>query len=142
MRSITVTLHCDWPGCDVAMPESVADGLIVERTLTIDKTGPRIFALCKSDNDALDEVLNPLLAKGLKAEAAAPKKKDPSSSSSSSAVSANVSAETCRVPTCGRPFKSRAGLGQHVIRSHDYTSLAEYDAEYVNPADAHPTSSG
>jgi hypothetical protein len=137
MRSITVTIHCDWPGCDFAVAETDAAGLIVERPISVDKKDPRIVALCKSDNDRLDEILLPLLAKALKAEAIAkPGRKTPAGAGTGSATPAsgtNVSDEpsvVCRVDGCQRPFAGRAGLAQHVTRTHDYASLAEYDMQY------------
>ncbi len=139
MRTIDVTIHCDWPGCDFAVAEAASVGLIFERPLAIDGKAEKVFALCKVDNDRFDEILNPLLAKALKSEAKNPRpKRSPSSPAAAGAdgSGANVSAETlCRVPGCSSPpLKSRAGLGQHVIRTHGYASLADYDTEYINPA--------
>jgi hypothetical protein len=139
MRTIDVTIHCDWPGCDFAVSESASVGLIFERPISIDGKAEKVFALCKVDNDRFDEILNPLLAKALKSEAKNPRPKRPSSSPAAAgdgSSNGNVSAETlCRVPGCSSPpLKSRAGLGQHVIRTHGYASLADYDTEYINPA--------
>jgi len=134
MRTIDVTIHCDWPGCDFAIAEAASVGLIFERPLAIDGKAEKIFALCKIDNDRFDEILNPLLAKALKSEAKNPRPKKPSSSPAADGTSTNVSDVRCLVTGCDRPpLKSRAGLGQHVIRSHGYASLADYDTEYVTP---------
>lgn len=139
MRTIDVTIHCDWPGCDFAVAEAAAEGLIFERPISIDRKAEKTMALCKVDNDKFDEIVNPLLAKALKSEAKNPRPKRPSSSPAAAGdggSSANVSAETrCLVPGCSSPpLKSRAGLGQHVIRTHGYASLADYDDTYSTPA--------
>ena len=131
MRFVIVTIGCDWPGCDVVAPEG--DDAIAERTITM-STGnlgrpatPKTFAVCKPHRDHLDEILNPLLAKALKAEAVA----KPSSNGSVSSPAAVDKSVVCRVPDCGRPFRGRNGLAQHVIRTHKYTSLSDYETEYV-----------
>ena len=138
MRTIDVTLHCDWPGCDFAVSETASVGLIFERPLSIDGKAEKTFALCKVDNDRFDEIINPLLAKALKSEAknAKPKKQSSSPAAAgaggSSTNVSDVATEICQVASCGRPFKSRAGLGQHVIRTHNYPSLVAYDTEFEN----------
>ena len=137
MRSITVTIHCDWPGCDVTATE--AEELITERTLTVGERGaPKLFAVCKSHNDQLDEVLNPLLAKAIKAEALAvkPKKLPSSPPATGNPVLDDLSRMVfCQVPDCGRSFASNVGMAQHVTRTHDFESLASY---YMQ----HPPTSG
>lgn len=123
MRFVIVNIGCDWPGCSNVYPEG--DDGIVEKTLTLGTVGragtPKTFAICKPHNDQLDEILNPLLAKALKSEAVA-------RPSSTAVADKGV---VCRVPDCGRPFRSRVGLAQHVTRTHDYPSLSDYETEYV-----------
>ena len=146
MRTIDVTIHCDWPGCDFAVAEAAAVGLIFERPISIDRKAEKTFALCKVDNDRFDEILAPLLAKALKSEAigAKPGKKQPSSPGagpSGGNVSDVPGDIPCLVPGCQRPpLKSRVGLAQHVTRTHGYASLAEYDQEYVTATP--PSTSG
>jgi hypothetical protein len=124
MRFVIVNIGCDWPGCSNVYPEG--DDAIVERTLTLGTVGragtPKTFALCKTHRDELDEILNPLMAKALKAEAVAKPTVGPA---------ATDKTVMCQVPDCGRPFRSRVGLAQHVTRTHGYPSLSDYETEYV-----------
>jgi len=135
MRTIDVTIHCDWPGCDFAVSEAASVGLIFERPISIDGKAEKTFALCKVDNDKFDEVLSPLLAKALKSEAknGRPGKK-PAGAAASSANVSDVGEIRCQVPGCTRPpLKNRVGMAQHVTRSHDFESLAAYEAQYPTP---------
>lgn len=157
-RFITVHLECDWPDCGTVDIEG--EGTVGLRRLSLDGKQEKEFVICKTHGDVLDEILLPLLQKGIKVPA--PSKKSTRSSSGSGAGSgtgsndvpaaaAGGSAETsagtvagkghkseffdCRVPECGRTLHNRTGLAQHVIRTHGFASLIDYE-------NTHPASTG
>jgi len=138
-RFITVYLQCDWSECTVEAPE--ADGLVVERTLSIDGKQPRQFLLCKTHLDGLDEILTPLMQKGVKVEQ--PKRSTRSSAGNGSGPSPSVvpgesrndeDKIDCQVDGCDRighrGLTNRTGMAQHTIRGHGYANLAAYEAEF------------
>jgi len=112
-RFITVTVGCDWADCDTTGTEG--DGTVFERTVALDGKPPKAFLVCEKHSQAVDDVVLPLMAVGIKVEA---KKSTPSLG-------------TIECKECGRTdIKNKAGLAQHVIRSHDFESLAEYEAKH------------
>lgn len=127
MRFVTVHLQCDWPGCSVEAPEG--DDSIGEKTLAVDLKAARTFVLCKPHQDTLDEVLLPLMQKALKSEApSAPRKYTKRVGGGAMPVEGGLD---CLVEGCGRHFDTNIGLGQHAIRTHGFTNLADYRAKYV-----------
>jgi hypothetical protein len=131
-RFVTVNVQCDWSICDAIAAEG--DGTIVEKTVSIDGKQPKAFLLCKTHLDDFERIVLPLMAAGIKVEL--PKKQKGSGTSTvaspgaSSAGAEDGAFGECRVPDCGRPVKNRAGLAQHVIRTHGFEDLAAYEAMY------------
>lgn len=133
-RFVTVYLQCDAPDCDAAAEEG--SGLVFERTITMDKAPAKAFLVCKPHSDALDEVLVPLLQKGIKVDQAPAKKKTggtPAASASGDPGAGTGNghpAESfeCQHDGCGRVLKNRTGMAQHAIRTHGYDDLASYEA--------------
>lgn len=138
-RFITVTVACDWGDCDVHAAED--DGRVISRTLSIDGKQAREFLLCKPHLDVLDEILLPLMQKGVKAEVPTNgrSRKPAGSGSGPRSTPAPVPGTTegdslvCKVEDCdrhGRPLHNRTGMAQHVIRAHGYADLATYENDF------------
>lgn len=137
-RFITVTVQCDWGQCDTQGIEG--EGTVVEKTLSIDNKQARVFLLCKNHLDQFEEVVLPLMAAGIKVEApvAVGKKKAASpaaapASGTSTVVRTSDEEYHCQVDDCGRTLKNRTGMAQHVIRSHGFESMADYEERYPSP---------
>ena len=125
-RFINVTLGCDWPECTAAGAEG--EDLVVEKTLSIDNKPGRVFLICKSHLDMLEETVLPLMQAGSKAEA--PKRRSPSTTAPAPVPTVDV-VTGVECMACGRTdIKNRAGMAQHVIRSHNFENLAAYEAAY------------
>ena len=58
-RYITVTVGCDWDGCDQLATED--EGTITPMAVAIDGKQGREFLLCKAHRDTVDEMLLPLM---------------------------------------------------------------------------------
>jgi len=145
-RFITVNVQCDRDGCGVVAPEG--EGIVVEKTLSVDGKQGRAFLLCKQHLDEFEEFVLPLMQAGVKVEngntgGRSKGSKSSRTSTGTSSVSASSAAEdddggahpslVCKVPDCdrdGRPLTNRTGMAQHVIRSHGYTDLAAYELQY------------
>jgi hypothetical protein len=111
-RFITVTVGCDWDDCTTQGVEG--DGTVFERTIAVDSKPAKAFLLCEKHSQGLDDVVLPLMAKGIKVE-----------------QKSAVAAGTIECKECGRTdIKNKAGLAQHVIRSHEFENLAAYEAKY------------
>jgi hypothetical protein len=144
-RFITVTVACDRDDCTITGAEG--DGTVIERTLAIDGKQARAFLLCKQHLEDLDEILLPLMQAGVKVEEPTKKKRSPggtgSNGSGTAAVGPAAGPEGARDPSttidclitgCKRTgsngLHNRTGMAQHVIRTHNYESLAAYEAEF------------
>jgi len=140
-RIITVISQCDWEDCFVEGAEG--DGTVVEKTVAIDGKQPKAFLVCKQHLEHLDEILLPLLAKGIKVEAAKKQRSTGGNGSGTSPSPAVAGPEGARDPSetidclitgCKRTgangLHNRTGMAQHVIRTHHYASLAAYEAEF------------
>jgi hypothetical protein len=148
-RFVTVYVQCDWEGCDTRGLEG--DDTVIEKTVTLDKGPAKAFLLCEKHNEAFADVLMPLMAAGIKVEpsAGAAGKKGRKNGSGTSAVAGGAAAEgadgsgsstsgnghkeetfECQVPDCGRTISKRTGMAQHVTRTHNYDSLADYELQY------------
>jgi hypothetical protein len=142
MRYVTVHLRCDKNDCPVVGEEG--DGTVVEKTLSIDGKRGKTFLLCKEHVDELDEILLPLMAKGVAVEVPTKGKRSAGNGSGTSAGSGAEGSSSsplphdadvpekmrCKVPDCLRPMKNRAGAAQHVIRTHGYANLDAYEDEF------------
>lgn len=121
-RFITVTVGCDWDDCTTTGVEG--EGTVVEKTLSIDNKAPRTFLICKTHLDQLDEIHEMLMAKGVKAEGSPSPRKNGTGTGT-------IAAGGVECKECGRTdIKNKAGLAQHVIRSHKFKSLADYKAKH------------
>ena len=100
-RFITVHVGCDWPACETVAPEG--EGIVIEKTVSIDGKQGRSFLLCKKHVDDFETVVLPLMQAGVKVEGC---------------------------DRHGRPLTNRTGMAQHAIRSHGYADLAAYEAEF------------
>jgi hypothetical protein len=140
-RFITVHVRCDWDGCPEIGEEG--DGTIIEKTVALDNKQAKAFLLCKPHLDAFETVVLPLMQAGIKVETGngRTKKSAQTSVAASSPGAAAADAPspgnghkdeifTCRVPDCGRSIKRRTGMAQHVIRTHGFESLDDYEAQY------------
>jgi hypothetical protein len=132
-RYITVTVGCDWDECGLIEPED--SGLITGVTLSIDGKAAREFLLCKPHRDEFDEVVLPLMQKGVKVEAPAKATRAGSSRRPTPPEPGTPEADSlvCKVEGCARgsqPLANRTGFAQHVIRAHGYADLADYEAEF------------
>jgi hypothetical protein len=143
-RFITVHVGCDWPGCETVAPEG--EGIVVEKAVAIDGKQARSFLLCKKHLEEFESVVLPLMQAGVKVEQPSSgrskaKSAGTSSTSGSSSPAAPPQADAdgthpslvCKIDRCerhGRPLSNRTGMAQHVIRSHGYTDLAAYEAEF------------
>lgn len=130
-RFITVNVQCDWAGCDAFGIEG--EDTVVPTTVALDGKTEKEFLLCKAHRDDLDQILLPLMQAGVKVEKT---KRSKRSSPSSTPADGNGTDETvgsieCLHQGCGRDdIKNKAGLAQHVIRSHGYKSYADYEAQH------------
>jgi hypothetical protein len=144
-RFITVNVGCDWAECDVIAPEG--EGTVVEKTVALDGKQARAFLVCKQHLEDLDEILLPLLQAGIKVEEPAKKKRSTAASSGNGSGTSPSSAAAgpgelrdpdqtidCLITGCKRTgangLHNRTGMAQHVIRTHQYPSLAAYEAEF------------
>jgi hypothetical protein len=140
-RFITVHVGCDWPTCETVAPEG--EGIVIEKTVSIDGKQGRSFLLCKEHVDDFESVVMPLMQAGVKVEApsSGKRKSNGTSSTSASPAAAPPAADAdgshpslvCKVEGCdrhGRPLTNRTGMAQHAIRSHGYPDLATYEAEF------------
>ncbi len=143
-RFITVNLLCDWADCTVEAPET--SGEVVEKTVALDGKQTRAFLICKEHLVHFEEILLPLLQAGVKVETPASKRRSPASSGNGSGTSPSATvagpegardpSETidCLITGCKRTgangLHNRTGMAQHVIRTHNYESLAAYEAEF------------
>ncbi len=114
-RFITVNVQCDWAECPVTGVEG--DGTIVERTMSLDGKQAKAFLVCTGHSNDLDAVILPLLQSGIKVE--------------KGKAAAAVAVDHLECKDCGRDdIKNKAGLAQHVMRSHGFESLAAYEEKY------------
>jgi hypothetical protein len=138
-RFISVNVGCDWDGCDVIAPEG--DGIVVEKTVSIDGRQARAFLICKKHLEDFEAVVLPLMQAGVKVESpnSGGRKKAAGTSSTSPAPSVVVDeggshpSLVCKIEDCdrhGRPLKNRTGMAQHVIKAHGYVDLSAYEAQY------------
>lgn len=140
MRFVDVRLQCSYhviDGCTETAAEG--DDTVTSETLTLGRNGkPREIDLCKKHReDLIDNLLMKLMQEdGRTVEVPASKRKSNKTSTGSASSTSSAGAEgaelICRAPDCdrdGRPAKSKTGLAQHVIRSHGYASLADYEAD-------------
>jgi hypothetical protein len=142
-RFIQVIIQCDWAECETVAPEG--EGIVVEKTVSIDGKQGRSFLLCKKHLDEFEAVVLPLMQAGVKVEAPSSggRKKSAGTSSTSPSASAPGAAVAdeggahpslvCKVDGCpreGRPLTNRTGMAQHVIKSHGYSDLAGYELQY------------
>jgi hypothetical protein len=139
-RFITVHVRCDWAECPVIAEEGTDE--VVEKTVALDKAQPKAFLLCKEHLVHFEEILLPLLQAGIKVENVSGKKQRSTAGAAAGAAPSAVTSpvdpgnghknETfeCRVPDCGRTINRRTGLAQHVIRTHNFESVAAYEAMY------------
>ena len=140
-RFVTVQLQCDWGGCTTVAEES--EETVAETVLALDGKQAKGFLLCKAHREELEEVVMPLLQAGIKVEA--PKKtRSPKAAASSEGTEpkgtgggAGLQTFHCQESGCGRTLHNRTGMAQHVIRTHKYNSLAEYEARYPEHPDNH-----
>jgi hypothetical protein len=128
-RYIIVTVGCDWTECTTEGPEG--GDVVTELTVALDGKPGRTFLLCKTHREQLDEIVLPLMQKGIKVEA--PSRRNGSSRSTPAPIPGTPEADSlvCKAEGCnrnGRPVHNRTGMAQHVIRSHDFASLADYEA--------------
>jgi len=139
-RFILVQVMCDWTGCETTAAEG--DGRVVEKTLSIDGKQARAFLLCKQHVEDFEAVVLPLMQAGVKVEqpkSRSSKTAGTSSTSGSASAASAVDGDgahpslVCKVDGCdrhGRPLTNRTGMAQHVIRSHGYADLADYEAQF------------
>lgn len=137
-RFVTVQLQCDWADCSTVGEEG--DDLVTAMTVAIDNKAGKEFLVCKQHRETIDEILLPLLQKGVKVEAPSPKRKSPGSGAAPATGQPSPAAATgggqkaenvaCKVTGCDRTLHNRTGMAQHVIRTHNYPSLAAYEAEF------------
>jgi len=135
-RYITVHVKCDWTACDTVAEEG--DGTVEAMTIAVDGKPGKEFLLCKPHRDQVDEFLLPLLQAGVKVENGSGRKKAKASAAAAAPATPTVAATggqkaenvECKVDGCGRTLHNRTGMAQHVIRTHDYPSLAAYEAEF------------
>jgi hypothetical protein len=135
-RFIRVQLQCDWAECDTVGDEG--DGIVAPMTVAIDGKPGKEFLLCKPHRDTVDELIMPLMQKGTKVEPAK-RSKSPGGGAPATGQPSPVPATgggqkaenvECKVDGCGRTLHNRTGMAQHVIRTHNYPSLAAYEAEF------------
>lgn len=88
MRYITINLGCDWEGCEALAEEG--DGTVVPTTLALDNRKPKESLLCKTHKEELEELLLPLMAKGVTIEK--PEKTTRSTRASAAASAAGAAA--------------------------------------------------
>jgi hypothetical protein len=140
-RFISVTVQCDWTECETQATEG--DGRVVEKVVSIDNKQARSFLVCKQHLEDFEAVVLPLMQAGVKVEApssGSSRSTRKSAGTSSTSAAPPVADENgshpslvCQVDGCdrhGRPLSNRTGMAQHVIRSHGYTDLAAYEAQY------------
>ncbi len=135
-RFITVNVGCDWADCETIAPEG--EGIVVEKTVSIDGKQGRSFLVCKKHLDEFEAVVLPLMQAGVKVEtpSSGRSKKAATSSPAPSPVADDGGTHpslVCKVPDCnrhGHPLTNRTGMAQHVIRSHGYADLSAYEAQY------------
>jgi hypothetical protein len=138
-RFITVNVGCDWIDCETIAPEG--EGIVVEKTVSIDGKQGRAFLVCKKHLDEFEAVVLPLMQAGVKVEAPARSRSTKSAGTSSTSPAPSPVADdggahpslVCQVPDCnrhGHPLTNRTGMAQHVIRSHGYADLSAYEAQY------------
>jgi hypothetical protein len=141
-RFITVNVGCDWADCDVIAPEG--DGTVVEKTVALDNKQARVFLLCKPHLEDFDEVVLPLMQAGIKVEAPTKTRRSPGGNGSGTSPSPAAAGPgeprdpeqtiDCLITGCKRTgangLHNRTGMAQHVIRTHNYESLAAYEAEF------------
>lgn len=131
MQFVEIKHKCGWPSCTViSTPE---EGLVVQRLLAMDRQKPKLVDLCKTHNDELDELIGHLRDDGRSVEGGKPKK--PTIAQSEPSDIKSVDDLACRVPDCpkgleGNEPKNKAGLAQHVIRTHGFENLAAYYEEH------------
>jgi len=134
-RYVTVEVGCDWDDCTTRAPEGTE--IIDDLTVALDGKPGKTVQLCKEHREQLlDEILLPLLQRGIKAEA--PRKAptprsrrsggEPSPESSGDNHDQAADPIPCEEDGCGRKLKNTTGMAQHVIRSHGYEDLAAYEA--------------
>jgi len=128
MRFITVNLRCDWDGCDTIAPEE--SGEVTELTLGYNRKPAKVIGLCGKHHEALTDILDPLLLKGVTVD------DKPAKNRPSRAKSASSSGETpetvpshiglhCKV--CSLAVKGNVGLAQHLKKKHDGMTREEHE---------------
>jgi hypothetical protein len=126
MRHVKIELGCDWPDCD--MRESEGGEEIKTTTLAVNSRAPREFHLCFKHRTALDEVIQPLLKSGT-AVTLAKSSRTAAANSAAAELTGTATATKAKVKCleCDKSYLPGAGMGQHVVRSHGYATLAEYN---------------
>jgi len=132
MRFITVNLRCDWADCDTIAPEE--SGEVTELSLAVDRRAAKVIGLCVKHREALTDILDPLLLKGVTVDDKAPKNRPSRAKSAQSAAGETPgSPETipshidihCKI--CSQPMKGNVGLAQHLKKKHDGMTRAEHE---------------
>jgi hypothetical protein len=141
-RYVTYTVGCDWADCGTVAPED--DDVVSSLTVSLDGKPGREFQLCKTHREQLvDEILTPLMQKGIKVADSGRARKPAAASAATSVASKSTvrlgeatgpTQFPCQVDGCGRVVGNRTGLAQHVTKTHGYAHLADYDAEYPSTA--------
>lgn len=129
-RYIVVTLGCDWENCTNEATEG--DGTVAAVTVAIDNKQGKEFLLCKEHREQLDEILIPLMQKGVKVESAKPRSTTGKGAAAPASGDGNQAEPdlVCREEGCHRQLKNTTGLAQHAIRSHGYESLDDYRSSH------------
>ena len=130
MRFITVNLRCDWDDCDTVAPEE--SGEVSELVLALNRKPGRTVGLCAKHREALNDILEPLLAKGV-VDKSEPKTRPSRAKTGSSSSTREDAPETipahvgvdCKV--CGHHCKGNVGLAQHLKKKHDGMTREEHD---------------
>ena len=142
-RYVLITNGCDWADCEATAPED--SDVVTPLTLALDGKSGKTFLLCKEHREQLlDEILLPLMQKGVKAEPApkAPAKRGtPRSTPAPVPGTPEADSLVCKVEDCnrhGRPLHNRTGLAQHVIKTHGFENLAAYESQFGPVSNARP----
>jgi hypothetical protein len=131
MRFITIEIGCDWTDCHARGPEDSDDFL--ETTVSVNKRAAKRVTLCLKHHEELNDVLTPLLARGV----AEPGEKPARATKAKAAVASDDTPATgtvaasvdvpCRIPGCGQVTRGNVGLAQHLKKKHDGMTRAEHD---------------
>jgi len=128
MRFITVNLRCDWADCDTIAPEE--SGEVTELSLAVDRRAAKVIGLCAKHREALTDILDPLLLKGVTVDDKPAKRPSRAKSASSApgetpeTVPSHIGLH-CKI--CSLAVKGNVGLAQHLKKKHDGMTREEHE---------------